>query len=117
MKFHLIVLALGLAASAVAGAADPAPRFDYSTEQSALESNRAVAHQLPANRREALAAAIIKLGAAEGPVPYTDANGKQQVGIPPGRIKTIVHGKTAEEIIALAAASPGPEVTFGQPAK
>ena len=117
MKIQMIALAFGLATSAIAAESDSSPRFDYSTEQSAQESNHAVTQQLPANRRETLAAAIVKLGAAEGAVPYTDANGKQQVGIPPERIKKIVHGKTAEEIIALAAASPGPDVTFEQSEK
>jgi len=117
MKIQTIVLVLGFFINAAAGASEAAPRFDYSTERSALESNRAVAHQLSLDRREALAAAIIKLGAAEGAVPYTDSTGKRQVGIPPERIKKILHGNTAEEIIALAATSPGPEVTYGQPAK
>ena len=97
-----------------AWAGEPAPRFDYSTEDSARASNRAVAEQLPAHRRELLAAAIVKLGMVGGAVPYTQPDGTPQVGIPPERIKAILSGKTAEEVIALAetTASPVKAVEF-----
>ena len=91
-----------------AWAGNPAPRFDYSTEASARASNRAVAEQLPAHRREPLAAAIIKLGMVGGAVPYTQPDGTPQVGIPPQRIKAILSGKTAEEVIALAETTSSP---------
>jgi hypothetical protein len=94
-------------------ASEPAPRFDYSTEQSMRESNRLIAQHLPADRREALKAAIVKLGVAAGVGPYVDANGERKTGISPETIRKIVHGKTAEEIIALAEKTPGPTVTFG----
>lgn len=112
MKIQGSLAVLCLVLSSLATAAAPAPRFDYSTPQSARESNRLVAQHLPADRQDALKEAVIKLGAAEGAVSYTDADGKSQVGIPPERIRQILHGRTAEEVIELAAATPGPEVSL-----
>lgn len=111
-KLATVLLSAPICFAAWAGG--PAPRFDFSTEDSARASNRAVAQQLPADRRELLAAAIVKLGMVGGAVPFSQHDGTPQVGISSERIKAILSGKTAEEVIALAetTASPVKSVEF-----
>ena len=97
--------------------ASEAPRFDTSTVSTAQASTQSVVQQLPPHRRDLFKAAVIKLAAVGGPVPYRLPDGTERVGFPPDRINGVLHGKTAEEIIALAERTPSPvdSVEFRDP--